>query len=581
MTLYRLSDDFRFNPNADRGKENDRMLSLAGSSHPGAIPARGFRGVRVLVLATLCAVAPAAGTSSFASGPMHPLIALQPVTLGAAADGAEAWCAVLPVRDGRLVVAWRSPAGKIMQSVAVKDAAAWSPPSPATRDASETGGPGESRSSPRGLLARTSIPAGEVALRSGQRVVGVPPTFPSAGLVVSISEEDRWRDLAFADEIPDATVAAASLLVTDDRIVGAYVTDGADGAAACRVIQMPLDPVPPSAGSWGDLPPHPSGIGVAGVLAGVHEGVLIAAGGANFPDAPPWEGGRKITHDPIFVLRAGEKNWRPAGNLSQPRAYAAVASLAEGVLAAGGENSATIFQDSLLLRCNGDEVAVERGPDLPEPLTSAMMAVLDGKVYLAGGYAPGPPRTTRGGFWCYDPARPLDGWRSLPGWPGPTRAQGVMAALGGAIYLISGLELQPATDGGPQARYLRDAYRYRPGRGWEILPDPPWSAIGAPSPAPVTVAPARVFVLGGVDGRQAGQLPRDTRLPADILYFDATANGWRLWPEPSRHPVVTAPAVQSGDEWIIVSGETMAGVRTPLVRSWRIDDSPADAGRRE
>ena len=29
-------------------------------------------------------------------------------------------------------------------------------------------------------------------------------------------------------------------------------------------------------------------LGFAGMLGGVHEGVIIAAGGANFPDALPW-----------------------------------------------------------------------------------------------------------------------------------------------------------------------------------------------------------------------------------------------------------------------------------------------------
>jgi hypothetical protein len=42
-----------------------------------------------------------------------------------------------------------------------------------------------------------------------------------------------------------------------------------------------------------DLPAADEGsaqIGLAGGFAGVHHGVMIFAGGANFPDAPPWEG---------------------------------------------------------------------------------------------------------------------------------------------------------------------------------------------------------------------------------------------------------------------------------------------------
>ena len=35
--------------------------------------------------------------------------------------------------------------------------------------------------------------------------------------------------------------------------------------------------------------------------------VLIVAGGANFPDKVPWEGGEKICYDKIFLLAAGIK----------------------------------------------------------------------------------------------------------------------------------------------------------------------------------------------------------------------------------------------------------------------------------
>ena len=53
---------------------------------------------------------------------------------------------------------------------------------------------------------------------------------------------------------------------------------------------------------WGELAPIPNKVGLAGMFAGMHENQLIAAGGANFPDAPPWQGGTKIWHDEIFLF---------------------------------------------------------------------------------------------------------------------------------------------------------------------------------------------------------------------------------------------------------------------------------------
>jgi hypothetical protein len=60
----------------------------------------------------------------------------------------------------------------------------------------------------------------------------------------------------------------------------------------------PVARLSPSAGAA----EHP---GLAGAFAGVSNGVLIIAGGANFPDAAPWKGGKKVWWDKIQVL---EKN---------------------------------------------------------------------------------------------------------------------------------------------------------------------------------------------------------------------------------------------------------------------------------
>ena len=45
--------------------------------------------------------------------------------------------------------------------------------------------------------------------------------------------------------------------------------------------------------TWTSLPPLPDPIGFAGAFAGVADGALLVAGGANFPDLPPWDKGKK------------------------------------------------------------------------------------------------------------------------------------------------------------------------------------------------------------------------------------------------------------------------------------------------
>src|SRR6218665_1080112 len=47
--------------------------------------------------------------------------------------------------------------------------------------------------------------------------------------------------------------------------------------------------------------------GLAGAFAGYIQNRLIIAGGANFPDSMPWQGGKKAYWDDIYVLNIGKK----------------------------------------------------------------------------------------------------------------------------------------------------------------------------------------------------------------------------------------------------------------------------------
>src|SRR5690349_7056240 len=68
----------------------------------------------------------------------------------------------------------------------------------------------------------------------------------------------------------------------------------------------------------------PVALGRAGMMAGVHHGMLIAGDGANFPGEMPWDGGKKAYYDEIFVIGPNSGGvWRSAGRLPAPRAYSA------------------------------------------------------------------------------------------------------------------------------------------------------------------------------------------------------------------------------------------------------------------
>lgn len=80
--------------------------------------------------------------------------------------------------------------------------------------------------------------------------------------------------------------------------------------------------------------------GFAGMVGEMHKDALITAGGANFPNGLPWEGGKKIYSDSIYLLIDGQ--WQIASEkLPTPLAYAASVSVPEGLPVMGGENGNT------------------------------------------------------------------------------------------------------------------------------------------------------------------------------------------------------------------------------------------------
>ena len=112
---------------------------------------------------------------------------------------------------------------------------------------------------------------------------------------------------------------------------------------------------------------------------------IIAAGGANFPQAAPGastpeERGPKAYHQDIFKLRNGQ--WSKVGTLPVPLGYAAFASVGKGLAVAGGHNAEGILKDALLIKADG---SVEKLPPLPVPVTEAAFAAHGNKLFVIGG----------------------------------------------------------------------------------------------------------------------------------------------------------------------------------------------------
>lgn len=146
--------------------------------------------------------------------------------------------------------------------------------------------------------------------------------------------------------------------------------------------------------SWDRLPPLPDPIGFAGSFAGVSRDTLIVAGGANFPDAPPWEGGTKVWTDRVFLLDQPDGPWRESETrLPRPLGYGVSITTDDGLLCLGGSHADGHSAECFLLRVENGRLVRTELPSLPRPCANACGTLVGNTVYVAAGLgSPPPPR---------------------------------------------------------------------------------------------------------------------------------------------------------------------------------------------
>jgi N-acetylneuraminic acid mutarotase len=178
---------------------------------------------------------------------------------------------------------------------------------------------------------------------------------------------------------------------------------------------------------WSELPPLPDKHGLAGAFAGTCDGVLLVAGGANFPDKMPWDGGQKVWHDNVYAIDHPYGKWKVVGKLSQPLGYGASFSTDDGIVCIGGSDANRHYSNCFLLRLKNGELITSPLPSLPHPCANFSGAVIGTKIYIAGGTE--TPTSTKAlqTFWGLDLHDQKAGWQVLEPWPGPGRMLSVVA----------------------------------------------------------------------------------------------------------------------------------------------------------
>tara|TARA_B100001750_G_scaffold43767_1_gene32040 strand:+ start:86311 stop:88917 length:2607 start_codon:yes stop_codon:yes gene_type:complete len=340
-------------------------------------------------------------------------------------------------------------------------------------------------------------------------------------------------------------------------------------------------------------------LGYAGMVGGVHNDVLLAAGGANFPKGLPWMGGEKVWHNGIYVFK--NNTWSLAEEkLPDSLAYGASVSLPEGVMIIGGENGRNTSNKVYLMSydSNSENIRFINYPELPEPLAYTSAVVENGYVYVIGGK--NSERSTNSFF-----RLSLDKmeWEILPGFPGPPRALHTVAIQdtqnSRKLFVIGGRNQVLGKKSKVLKNYL--SYDFEEG-SWQdegilsinVQPRVVMGGIAQSSGS------MHLLVYGGSDEilfdkleRLSERLKNETNesivveltksrdsilnnhpgFSNEILAYNTITKKWFIYDSLPLPLPVTALSFNIEDALYIVSGEMSPGVRTPKVQKILVPDA--------
>jgi N-acetylneuraminate epimerase len=335
-------------------------------------------------------------------------------------------------------------------------------------------------------------------------------------------------------------------------------------------------------------------LGLAGAAVGNTAHKLIIAGGTNFPDKMPWDGGKKSYYNDVFIYDKSLQSLTLITEEEQSKlpfnlAYAAVCSTSKGIVIAGGENENGLSKEVLLLNFEKGELTVSYLPVLPKSLTNASLINIGNKVYLAGG------ETENGAmdqFLSLDLNKLSEGWKVLPNLPNEV-SHAVLISTDQDIYLIGG---RKRNVGDTSTLYHSvHVFNIRQQR-WiakNSLPYPISAATGI-------IKRNNILIFSGDKGETFHQVEhliaamdrekdsvkkevlnqQKITLQANhpgfnrnVLKYDLITGIWTELKTLMPYGTVTTNAVVINDEVIIAGGEIKAGVRTPNIMIGKLKTS--------
>ena len=301
--------------------------------------------------------------------------------------------------------------------------------------------------------------------------------------------------------------------------------------------------------------------GLGGAYSGFINDLLIIAGGANFPDAMPWDGGKKVWHSTLYFIDTKDINarWTVIKNaLPATLAYGVTIQLQDGLLCIGGCDSSQCYNNVFEIKIENDKISIIKDwPPLPVPLANMTGVLLDNNIYIAGGQENMDSQESTNHFFVLDLSNRKKGWTALPSWPGDSRGYAVSSAQSDGFdkcfYLFSGRNYK-----GDDIKILSDGYSYNPRLDT-------WKKLEGTFPVMAGTAIAtganHIMFFGG----SQRMIPGSDNHPGfdNTLRLYHTITKTLIEKETIPYPVsVTTNTIKKGNTFYIASGEIKPGIRT-------------------
>jgi SSS family solute:Na+ symporter len=342
------------------------------------------------------------------------------------------------------------------------------------------------------------------------------------------------------------------------------------------------------------LTPVPDSVGLAGMVGGVVDGLIIAGGGANFPEKKPWEGGKKIYNNNLYFLK--NNKWvLSSSSFDFPLAYGGSISTKKGVFVFGGENENKTLSEVYKITYSEkkSDLLIEKISELPEPLSYMSVVVENDIVYLVGGKN---NLSSVNSFYSFDLSD--YSWSSLPSLPGLSRALHsavIQQSPGGkGLFVFGGRSVSNGKKSEPLTSvFMFDLKTFEWKEKQHLVVDKKERVVmGGLSQKRGVMS---FLVYGGSDEvlfneleeidllskQQEGSFNLDSLkrkknqiiknhpgFSNKVLKYNTVTDAWSVEKTLTSPLPVTSLGIEKNSSFIIVSGEVSPGIRTPSVVSF-------------